>query len=289
MHRKEYCALIVTSRRANRVLTYNSLRKQGYTGEIYLVLQEDEEQMEQYKALYDGQIVTYDKYYMNKVIDRGDNFDEMRAVVHARNATFDIAEKLGYKYFIMLDDDYTRFEYRRGADFDPLLTAKRIYDLDSIFDIFLEFYKNAPFLALAMAQGGDFSGGSKGQCFKYPAYRKCMNSIICSTERRFNFFGMLDEDACTFTTLGHRGELFFTVHNVSLMQLKSSKYPGGLTEFYKSVNPYVKSFYPILYAPSCNSITVLRDNNQGIRRLHRITNWTNACPAIVNEDYRKLS
>lgn len=51
----------------------------------------------------------FDKPKIAKTFDEADNFDDRRAIVYARNACFQIARKLGYKYFIELDDDYDVF------------------------------------------------------------------------------------------------------------------------------------------------------------------------------------
>ena len=48
----------------------------------------------------------FDKLEISKKFDEFDNFDDRRAIVYARNASFEIAKKLGLKYFLQLDDDY---------------------------------------------------------------------------------------------------------------------------------------------------------------------------------------
>ena len=62
----------------------------------------------EYYARYKN-VVMFDKPKIAKTFDEADNFDDRRAIVYARNACFQIARKLGYKYFIELDDDYDVF------------------------------------------------------------------------------------------------------------------------------------------------------------------------------------
>ena len=45
----DYSIIIPTYKRSNRVITYNKLREQGYKGKIYLLIGDDDPQIEQYK------------------------------------------------------------------------------------------------------------------------------------------------------------------------------------------------------------------------------------------------
>lgn len=47
-----------------------------------------------------------------EITDTADNLTARNVVVFARNACWDIAEKIGLTHFLVLDDDYTNFEYR---------------------------------------------------------------------------------------------------------------------------------------------------------------------------------
>ena len=50
-------------------------------------------------------------------MDEGDNFRDRRCIVYARNASYRIAEQLGFRYFVQLDDDYTEFRYRFDSEY----------------------------------------------------------------------------------------------------------------------------------------------------------------------------
>lgn len=58
-------------------------------------------------------VEVFDKPAYAKEIDTGINNDkEMRAIVYARNASYDIADRLGLTHFMQCDDDYAYFGYR---------------------------------------------------------------------------------------------------------------------------------------------------------------------------------
>lgn len=47
---------------------------------------------------------------------------------------------------------------------------------------------------------------------------------------------------------------------------------------------YVKTFYSVVYAPSCVKVATMGVTNQ---RCHHHVNWNACCPKIINEKWRK--
>ncbi len=92
-------------------------------------------------------------------MDEGDNFYDRRTIVYARNACFEIAKELGYKYFIQLDDDYSSWQYRIDETGNWGKNAPVIKDIDGIFTAMVEYVEKTPILTVAMGQGGDLIGG----------------------------------------------------------------------------------------------------------------------------------
>ena len=109
--RDDFCAFILTHGRPDRVTTYNTLRKQGYTGKIYVVIDDEDTTADEYRERYGGEVLQFSKSEIAKTFDEGDNFNDRRAIVYARNACWQLAEQVGCKYFIQLDDDYSNFYY----------------------------------------------------------------------------------------------------------------------------------------------------------------------------------
>lgn len=267
---------ILSHGRPNNIKTYKLLRARGYTGDIYFILDNEDETINEYKKIFgDDFVIVFDKKKYADDIDEGNNFDNRKVILHGRNACFDIAEELGFTYFIQLDDDYYSLGYRY------LEGEKKINNLDNVFEIVLEYYKNTPqILSIAFSQGGDHIGGFSGIKLK----RKAMNSFICSTKRRFSFIGSLNEDVNTYTTLGSRGGLFFTFTNINLSQGDTQKSGGGMTEAYQLNGTYVKSFHTIIMHPSGAKIKMM---NSKFPRIHHSISWKNTTPMIIDEKYKK--
>lgn len=284
MSKDKFGVLILTHGRPDKLHTIKSLRKQGYTGDIFLVVDNEDKSRGEYIERYGEQMVhIFDKKQYADAADEGNNFDERRTITHARNASFDIAEAVGLRYFIQLDDDYTRWEYRieKGEG------VPAIQDLDSIFNHLLEFYKAIPSYSIALAQGGDFIGGKQSQTYRKAALkRKCMNSFICDVERRFQFVGAMNEDVNTYTTLGSRGAIFFMVPLVSLVQMTTQSQAGGITDMYLRFGTYAKAFTTVMMMPSCVRVAMMGDKH---RRLHHNIKWRYCVPVILHERYKKES
>lgn len=282
--RKDFAVFILTHGRPDNVKTLKTLNRLGYTGTTYLIVDNEDKSKEAYKAAFGDRVIIFDKIEAAKITDSADNQGSRRGVLYARNYSFKIAEDLGIKYFVQLDDDYDHFQFRFNCEFD--YEPKVIKNLDSIFSAFVTFIETTPTTTVAMAQGGDFIGGSGNRNGRnLYLSRKAMNSFFCATDRPFKFFGRINEDVTSYVTLGSTGSLFFTSNQVSLEQTQTQTNKGGLTEIYLDLGTYVKSFYSVLYRPSCVKVKAMGD--RGNYRLHHAVNWSVAVPKILRESVKK--
>ena len=170
----EFAVFILTHGRPENIHILKTLKNCGYTGPIYIVVDDEDKTAPKYKELYGDQVIMFCKKDMADMVDEGDNFDERRAIQHARNATYILAKELNVKFWIQLDDDYTAFAYRLYGKDKPNQPVK---SLDKVFGYMLDFYKSVPAVTIAMSQGGDFIGGKHNPLAKRPLKkRKAMNS-----------------------------------------------------------------------------------------------------------------
>lgn len=283
MKNKDFCIFILTHGRPDNVVTYNTLKKAGYNGKIFIVIDNEDKQVDNYKKKYGKDVIIFDKLKVSKTFDEADNFKDRRAIVYARNVCFDLAKEKGYEYFMQLDDDYSSFHYRIYEN--ALSTPKRITDINKPLDALLEYYKSIQAHTIAIAQGGDFIGGAQNQFAVNPKLRrKAMNSFICSTKRRFQFQGRINEDVNTYTHQASKGLLMLTVPLLSLEQKTTQSNTGGMTDIYLDNGTYIKSFYSVIFSPSSVCISLMGDKNY---RLHHKVNWNATTPQIVDEKYKK--
>jgi len=213
-------------------------------------------------------------------MDTGDNSGDFRSTLFSANTIFELAKERGIKYFFIMCDDYLRFEHKKNTGYQ--LKTISIKNLDKVIIGMLEFYKKTTITTLAMAQAGDFIGGKDSQIMKNQIKRKAMNTFLCSTDRPFKFLGRLNEDVTTYVNLGGKGLLFVTISNISITQNQHQSEKGGLTDVYLDYGTYVKSFFSVMYNPSCVKISEIGGKH---KRIHHKVNWNNAVPKIISEQY----
>lgn len=284
---KDFAAFILSHGRADHIVTHQTIRKAGYTGRIVIIIDDQDKQTDQYRARYSDELYIFDKAKIAKTTDHGDNFNNLRTTTHVRNAIFEAAKELGIKSFVMLDDDYTDFRYKfsaRGQYGDWLIKK----NLDQLFAATVDFLYDVPqVLCIAYAQQGDFIGGEgSGLAQAIKTKRKVMNSFFCLTERPFRFLSRLNEDVNTYVSKGARGDIFLTLNQLSLNQKQTQTNAGGMSDAYLDSGTYVKSFYTVMYAPSCTTIRPMGPVNP---RLHHKINWRCAVPKILHEKWRKAT
>lgn len=286
--RSDFCALILTHGRPDVITTVEALERFGYTGPIYLVVDDEDATLPAYQAKFGAdKVVTFSKRDIAQRFDECDNFNDRRTIFYARNASFEIARSLGFRYFIQLDDDYFWFHYR--FDGAGRYCTVDLHSLDWLFERLVEYLAATPFLSVAISQGGDWIGGGDGKSV-IGAKRKAMNSFVCDVERTFEFLGRINEDVNTYTSTQRRGGAFLTFMAPQLVQTVTQVNEGGMSAAYASFGTYVKSFYSVMLCPSAMKIGTIESHGKGEarKRIHHFTNWNAVAPCILSEEHRKL-
>lgn len=284
-----FAALILTHGRPNNVKTLGTLRRCGYDGPVFLVVDDEDTTVDEYRQNFgaDSVVVFPKSAYAGEGFDCYDNFPGRGTILFARNASWDIAAALGLEAFVQLDDDYDEFYWRYDGNNWPRYGLIR-HTLGDVFDALVEFLENTSALTIALCQGGDLIGGAAGTTNKLK--RKAMNSFVCLTNRPFRFVGRMNDDVNTYVTLGMRGGLFFTTVMAQLKQTQTQANPNGLSPLYSEQGTYVKSFYTVMAAPSCVQIGELGSTmwkTGGQYRIHHRIDWATTVPMILREEWRK--
>ena len=283
MKHKSFVVFILSHGRAGNVKTLRMLKKQGYTGKTIIVVDNEDELRNEYKRIYGKEnIIVFDKSKVEA--DTMDNFNKREIVVYARNIVFDIAKKFGYKYFLVLDDDYTEINIRIIKD--NMLKSIKIKDLDKLFDDMLNFLDSSEALTVCLSQQGDYIGGKNGTYIKKGISRKAMNSFFCRADKPFKYYGTINEDVNMYILNGMQGKKIFSVTNVSVCQMQTQINKKGLTDIYLDLGTYVKSFYSVMMEPSCVVVSMMGGSKKGMR-LHHMISWNNCVPKIISEKYKK--
>lgn len=273
-----FAVFILTHGRPDNVITARTLERCGYTGKLFFIVDNDDNTVDKYVENFGRErVIVFDKKSVADQCDEGNNFDERRTVLMARNACWGIAKELGITHFVQLDDDYKSFKFRikNELGYEPF-----VLDMDRIFVSLLRFYLGTSAKSLAISQGGDHIGGFTVTKLK----RKCMNSFLCSVDRPFRFVGSMNDDVNTYSTLGSRGSLFFTFTSLQLDQKETQQQSAGLTDMYLRFGTYCKSFTTVMMMPGSTKVGMLNSSNP---RLHHVINWNATVPKLIREKNRK--
>ena len=276
-----FAVFIMVHGRPDKMWTYHTLRNQGYTGKIFLVADNLDSTLDGYKSKYGDELIVFDKQHASTLMDSGDNSGDLRSTLFAANTIFDLATERNIKHFFIMCDDYYDLYYA-FSDTKGKVVSK---NLDRLFKLMVVFYESTTAKSIAFAQTGDFIGGIDNGKDSYRfSKRKAMNTFLCSTERRFQFMGRMNEDVTTYVNLGTRGELFLTIPVIAMGQRDTQQAKKGLSDLYKDNGTYIKSFFSVMYNPSCVKASMMNANH---KRIHHSINWKATTPMIINETYKK--
>lgn len=283
--RDDFAVFILTHGRPDNIVTVETLKKAGYTGKWYIVIDDEDDSEQAYRDKYGDKVLQFSKKDVAAKTDSADNSEDRRVILYARNACFDLAKELGIQWFTEFDDDYDSMGHRYETDTDNYgLKQVPVKEADKIFTAMIEFLEETDSDTIAMAQGGDFIGGTSSNVWKQGLARKAMNTFIFNTDNPIRFMGRINEDVNFYTRHNNVGHKIFTIADVMINQLPSQSNAGGMTEMYLDTGTYVKSFYTIIYSPQAVTIGTM---GQTARRLHHKVTWNHTAPKILNERYRK--
>ena len=280
----KFLIIVLCHCRPNDTTTVDTLRKCNYTGDIVLLLDDEDPTVDEYRKNFPSErIEIFSKDEMLKEIDIMNNEVNKKCAVYARNACFKVAKKLGYEYFCQMDDDYVGvpYRYRDGDKF----RRNDFSNLDEVFKAYLEFFEtNDCIHAVAFAEPGHFVGGQYSNLGRHRVLHMCMGSWICKVDRPLKFSGIMNDDVNTYALYGSRGQLCFTFDFIMIDTPETQKVQGGMTDVYLGNGTYTKTMYTVMCCPSFVKVDMFGDRHY---RMHHKFNWPRAVPKIISGRYKK--
>ena len=280
----DFVIIILCHCRPYNTTTPASLRSFGYTGDIILLLDDEDPTIEEYREQFpDIPIEIFSKDEMLLHTDIMNSTVNKSCGVYARNVCFEVAEKYGYKYLCEMDDDYVGMPYRY-VDNGKLYRSNNV-KLDDVFNAYIELLESSDDIeAIAFAEPGDFVGGVGSRLVNKHYLRKCMGSWIMRASSSIRFLGLMNDDCNAYYINGSRGKIFLTFPFIMIDTPATQSVKGGMTDVYKGTGTYTKSFYSVVLCPSFVKVGMFGDKHY---RMHHHTFWDNAVPKIVSSRYKK--
>ena len=141
-----FAVYILSHGRAGNVKTYHTLRNAGYTGKIYVVIDDEDKQGDLYREEFGDECVVFCK---QEYMDKADtiSLDGTRiSALFARLFIMDIAKD--NEYYLMIDDDVEKITFRYPCG--NSLKSMAIKNADYMFEKIVNFMKGAKLNVLAL-------------------------------------------------------------------------------------------------------------------------------------------
>ena len=273
----EYAVMICSHGRAETMTTYDLLRERGYTGKIYVIVDDLDTQIGEYFQRFGKQVIIFNKEEYYEKTDTMDNFHALGTPVYARNFCFDFAAEKKLDYFCMMDDDITDFQIRYEKD--GQLKGKKAFHMDELLGSMVEYMDEADITQIGWAFPGGLIGGLNGR-FKTGLGITACCAVILKTNSGVRYVGTFNEDVNIAFKYWKEGHKFFEVYMLNVVSPERGTNDGGLADLYRKESFYRACFYSIILEPcSCK----LRSDAK--MTLSRGT----VAPKIISERYKKYA
>lgn len=275
MEKVKFVVFICTHGRPYNQSTLKVLRNCGYTGIVYLVVDDEDNTRYLLEDLFDDNTLslTFSKQHHIESDDCGTDSPVRNTHLYAWNACEKFARDLGFDYAIIADDDLTGFRYRY-EDNNHLKSIPITKNIDKLFNYYIEYMDNTNISALSVADARNYIGGkaNNGRNMNTLVFRKVKDKIVWKSE--------MYEEMVTSLLAQQTGKFIFQPTFFQYDTKTMAKdVTGGMEKIYNSMGILKRSSYVVMFHPSCVQFDA---NNTGFK-----LNKDRAFPKIVSSNVSK--
>lgn len=279
---KKFAVFILTHGRPRNQLTVKSLQEVGYTGEWYLVVDDQDATINEYVEQWGAdRIIVFHKDYFIRNTDTGLHTPVPKFAVFARNAIEHIANEMGYQTFMMLDDDITKFRIRLPHG-DSLKSYSINGQFDSIIDHAVDFVLSCNVACMGLGFCNLYIGGVANFNKENPRQRLCAEAFIRNTSYPISWRLNMVEDLITSIDAAMDGAIWFQFLPIQCeIRMSEGAVDGGNSDVYRQLGMYRISFMPVVAYPSSNAVRLNK------KSWASTTTPDKCVPKIISSRYRK--
>lgn len=275
---------ITSHGRPNACKTANTLLKNDYKGTIYIVLDNEDSTAEEYKKLYENVVIFNKDEYVAKF----NSFltQPLRNIVaHARNAVEDIAPKLGYKQWIVCDDDITSIKLYTYSANENKIVKERVPNINDILIAYAEYLQEAKITTIGLGTENFWLGGQTTMFEKpyHNHYRLCSNIFLRNFINKVDWFPDMFEDIGSAVHEGRKGNVLMSLPWLSTTAAvqggKKSSSDSGMSTTYLQLGNYGVSIFPVCALPDCYHVT-------GTKLWFACKDYNTTVPKIISNKYK---
>ena len=276
--KNDYAVFIISHKRPE-VETLKALTGAGYTGEYFIVVDDKDSTIEEYKSRYGEHVLVFSKEKMLEETDTIDNYRILNAAVYAMNYCIKYSREKGYKYIAIFDDDTKKIGIRYESE--GKLKSADIKNFDKVLDLYISFLETSNFLCVSFLPAARLIGGLKSEIWRKKEYSNVANIFIIRTDGPY-FQGSLYQDLTYSVFNNYRGKLVKAVLPVVYYQEPpENNLNGGLAETYTKYSKYTSIFHTVIACPSAVHIKARKDDIQIIAHKDAYV------PKILGETWKK--
>lgn len=246
--KNNFCIFIISNGRPDKQKTYECLKRNKCTFPIYIVCDDLDSRLMEYQEKYGDKVIVFDKKEVAKTVDTITNSKNLQSLLFARKKCRDIAKQLGYKYYLILDDDLEDFGIRYEEK--GKLKYKRINDLDFMFNITLDLLEKEKIYGISYPNLHFYMGGLKNEKYQAGLYPGFYCAMFLKTEYEIDFKGIINEDLNATIEHNEKGQPLFLLMGFCCSTCQRGTNKGGMQETYLDSGEYMKAFYSLIPNPS---------------------------------------
>lgn len=276
----KFAVFILSHKRADRVETFATLKNAGYTGKIYVVVDNQDPMLEKYQERFGDDVLVFDKQIY---IDKTDTLETDRkrsSAVYARNFIEDAAKKFNLDVFGMFDDDVLNLRYR-WIECGKIRSMKVYQGLDDILNYYIEYMLRSNFQAISFGNVMTFVGGIDGLESRLSKERLTFQIHIRNTKYPLEWKSIINNDSITELQSIKLGNIWLSIPWIVYDSPVMNTLSGGMKSVYDSLSSFSRAFYATIAEPSC-CLPRFRKDKFNIGR-----NNNSAYPMIISGRYKK--
>ena len=279
---KKFAVFILTHGRPHNQLTVKSLQDVGYTGEWYLVVDDQDDTFNEYVKVWGvDRVIVFHKDHFIRHTDVGLQVPVPKFAVFARNAIEHIAKYMGYQTFMMLDDDITKIRIRL-----PEGNSLKSYKINGQFDAIIEnsvnYVLDCDIACMGLGFCNLYIGGVENFNKENPRQRLCAEAFIRNTSHPISWRLNMVEDLITSIDAAMSGDVWFQFLPIQCeIKMSEGAVDGGNSDVYRQLGMYRISFMPVIAYPSSNAVRCSK------KSWASTTSPDKCIPKILSSRYRK--
>lgn len=278
--KNDYAVFIISHKRPE-VETLKALEKSGYTGDYFIVIDDADPTIEEYKSRYGKHVLVFSKEEIWQDTDTIDNAKILTSATYARNYCIKAARNKGYEFFVNLDDDINRFAFRYIEG--DKLAIKSVKNIGKVFEEYIKYMKSASLTCTAFILAGRLMGGIQSPLVKSCFYSRPTNCLIMRSSTPL-FKSTVCEDVIYALDNNEKGLLTYGLMPIVIYAGKpcTGNSGGGMAEYYATQKEYTQFFHIKVIKPTAVSLRMCSSGKVKVRFDEKYF-----LPKILNEEWKK--